>query len=294
MTGNLGMPSSSKGTWQISPSYDLNYLNTLKIGNQIVDDASRQRLTQSILLETGYSITDHLHLSTMFTYVFQSRIIEGESGTNTDFLHGLGDAILLFTYRAGGGIGQKWEMLLGAGPKIPLGRSDMKSKDGITYNADLQPGSGAWDGIFWGLVSRSGILRPSSNLSLRLIYRYTGINKDYLGFTDYGFGNEFQVIAGLSEQILIGTKIFNPSVLVRFRSAGVDSQGGRELPNTGGRWVYIVPGLVYQATPDIHARLAVEMPLYSYLQGVQLTTNFRITAGLYFKIGGTKKSGIIL
>jgi len=288
------MPSSSRGTWQISPSYDLNYLNTLKFGDQIVDDASRQRLTQSILLETGYSFTDHLHLSTMFTYMFQSRIIEGESGTNTDFLYGLGDAIFLLTYRAGGGIGQKWEMLLGAGPKLPLGRSDMKSNDGITYNADLQPGSGAWDGIFWGLVGRSGILRPSSNLSLRLIYRYTGVNMDYLGFTEYGFGNELQVIAGLSEQILIGTIIFNPSVLVRFRYAGVDSQGGRELPNTGGRWVYVVPGLVYQATPGFHARLAAEIPIYSYLQGVQLTTNFRITTGLYFKIGGRKQSGIII
>ena len=45
--------------------------------------------------------------------------------------------------RLGGGTGQPWELLAGAGPKIPLGRSDLASGDGIIYHADLQPGSPA-------------------------------------------------------------------------------------------------------------------------------------------------------
>ena len=292
LTGNLGMPSAISGTWQISPSYDLNYLNTLKTGSMVEEDASRKRITQSLMLEAAYSISDHISVSTLFTYVFQSRIIDQFGTQNRDFLSGVGDAVMLLTFRTGGRENQKWELLLGAGPKIPLGRTNMTNSDGIAFSADLQPGSGAWDAIVWGLLSRQGAFRPSSNLSLRLIYRNTGVNDDFLGFSSYRFGNELQVITGISDQVLLGRGIFNPSMLIRFRTTGPDLLGGNDLPNTGGYWVYLIPGIVYQSSPGFHARLAVEIPLYSYLQGIQLTTDFRLTAGLYFRIKSKKYSYI--
>lgn len=290
LTGNLGMPSAGIGTWQFSPSYDLNYMNTLKQGRQRIRDQSRRRLTQSLLFETGYSISDRLYLSGLFTYVLQTRRVEQFGSVNRDFLHGPGDAVVLLSYRFAGGPGDKWELITGMGPKIPLGKSDMANADGITYNADLQPGSGAWDMIVWGLLSRQGIIRPSTNLSLRMIYRHTGTNPAYLEFTTYQFGNEFQAIAGISEQFLLGRHIFDPSLLMRFRHAGPDLLGGNQLPNTGGQWVYFVPGLVYHPGPDFHMRLAGEIPIYANLQGIQLSTSFRITAGIYFRLAGKRDS----
>ena len=76
LTGNLGMPSAARSTWQFSPSYDLNYLNTLKQGRQTVQDQSLRRLTQSFLFETAYSISNRLYISGLFTYVLQTRRIE--------------------------------------------------------------------------------------------------------------------------------------------------------------------------------------------------------------------------
>jgi hypothetical protein len=206
LTGNLGMPSAAGGTWQFSLSYDLNYLHTLKEGRFSVPDFSRRRTTQSILLETGYSISDRIFISVLFTYVLQTRRIEGFGSVNKDMLHGIGDAVILLSCRLGGGAGQPWELLAGAGPKIPLGRSDLASGDGIIYNADLQPGSGAWDVIAWALFSRQGVIRHSTNISLRTIYRHTGTNDDYLEFSTYRFGKEFQAIAGISDQFLAGKK----------------------------------------------------------------------------------------
>ena len=292
LTGNLGMPSAARGTWQFSPAYDLNYMNTLKQGRETVQDQSRRCLTQSLLFETGYSISDRLYISGLFTYVLQTRRVEQFGSVNTDFLHGIGDAVVLLSYRFAGGPANKWELITGVGPKIPLGRTDMTSADGITYNADLQPGSGAWDIITWGLLSRQGIIRPSTNLSLRMIYRHTGTNANYLEFSTYQFGNEFQAIAGISEQLLAGRHIFDPSLLMRFRTAGPDLLGGNTLPNTGGKWVYIVPGLVYHPSPVFHVRLAGEIPVYANLQGIQLTTSFRITAGIYYRLTGKKSSSI--
>jgi hypothetical protein len=284
LTGNLGMPSAPSGSWQFSLSYDLNYMNTLKEGNLTIDDKSRRRMTQSILLETGYSVSNRFYISGLFTYVFQSRIIEQFGSSNRDFIHGLGDAVVLFSYRLGGELDRKWEFLTGVGPKIPLGKSNMSNPDGITYNADLQPGSGAWDVIAWGLFSRQGIIRPSTNFSLRTIYRLSGVNENYLDYTTNQFGNELQVIAGVSEQFLAGRHLLDPSLLLRFRSTGPDLFGGNELPNTGGKWLYLIPGLVYHPSPVFHIRMAAEIPVYSDLEGIQLTTSFRFTAGIYFRL----------
>ncbi len=292
LTGNLGMPSAASGTWQFSPAYDLNYMNTLKQGSQTIQDQSRRRMTQSLLFETGYSISDRFYISGLFTYVFQTRRIEQFGSINKDFVHGLGDAVVLLSYRLGGEANRKWEFITGLGPKIPMGRSDMSNADRITYNADLQPGSGAWDIIAWGLFSRQAIIRPSTNLSLRMIYRQTGTNDNYLEFSTYRFGNEFQVIAGISEQLLAGRHLFDPSLLLRFRSTGPDHLGGAELPNTGGRWLYLVPGLVYHPSPAFHIRLAGEIPVYANLQGIQLTTSFRLTAGIYYRLTRNKPADI--
>ncbi len=122
--------------------------------------------------------------------------------------------------------------------------------------------------------------------------RMTGTNANYLEFTTYKFGNEFQAIAGISEQLLAGRHIFDPSLLLRFRTAGPDLLGGNQLPNTGGKWIYIVPGLVYHPSPDLHVRLAGEIPVYANLQGIQLTTSFRITAGIYYRLSGKKNSAL--
>jgi hypothetical protein len=78
--------------------------------------------------------------------------------------------------------------------------------------------------------------------------------------------------------------------MLRFRYSGPDYLGGSELTNTGGKWIFLVPGVVWQAAPGFHVRLAAEIPVYSYLKGTQLTTDFRLTAGLYFRIKGRRNS----
>jgi len=289
LTGNLGMPASSSGSWQFSLSYDHNRMSNLLEGSTRVDEDSRSRLTRSVLFESAYSISNRIYLSGLLTYVFQQRTIDYLGGGTTDRISSLGDAVFLLTYRLGGSSMQKWEFLVGAGPKIPLGRSDLRSPVGILYNADMQPGSGAWDAIVWGLLSRSEVIRPTTQLSIRYIYRYTGTNPDYLGSNSYRFGNETQVIAGISDSFLLGSLIVDPSLMLRFRYAEGDISNGFNLPNTGGRWMYLVPGITYNLTPDMHMGISGEIPLYTYLDGIQLSTDFRVRAGIYLRLSGKEK-----
>ena len=71
LSGNIGFEGASKGTVQMEVSYDLNYLATLKTGSEIYEDGTRQRTTQSLLIKSGYSITNWLAFDALFSYVFQ-------------------------------------------------------------------------------------------------------------------------------------------------------------------------------------------------------------------------------
>jgi len=53
LTGNLGMPYATRGSWQFSFSYDYNRMTTLMEGNREILNDSRKRYTHSLLLETA-------------------------------------------------------------------------------------------------------------------------------------------------------------------------------------------------------------------------------------------------
>ncbi len=256
-------------------------LNTLKNETHLLEDDSRQRVTYSLIMTTAYTLTKKLSVEGLFSWVRQERRIR-QNGGFQDFTatSGIGDAILLFrySYLTTG----QWHLTAGLGPKIPLGASDVASDLGITLNADLQPGSGAWDGIFNHRILFSGFGRPSLILSNNIIVRTTGTNDDYLGSQSYQFGNEIQLITGIADQWLLAKQLFNISINTRFRQVEMDKNNQEWLPNTGGSWLFILPALGWLPTPNITISLMSELPLYSRVVGTQLTPNYRFNVGVYY------------
>jgi len=95
LSGNIGFEGSERATLQMELSYDLNYLATLKNGSEVYNDGNRRRLTQSILLKSGYQITNWLAVDALFSYVFQARRIVGHEQSDLVQTNGLGDALLM-------------------------------------------------------------------------------------------------------------------------------------------------------------------------------------------------------
>lgn len=202
-----GLPISAKNTWQLSVSADLNVLQTLKGVAHTLNDNSRQRKTLSLLLKTSYSFTDKFFIEGLLTWVQQQRAIDQAGGfSDFDQTQGAGDAVILvnYNYLSSGRI----KLIGGLGPKIPIGKSDLKDSDGLTLNADLQPGSGAWDAVFFHRIQATDGNRPSRLYSTNFTYRYTSVNKDYLGGQHYRFGNELQILLGIADQFVIGKTRF--------------------------------------------------------------------------------------
>ncbi len=284
LSGNVGFSSFEPQLFQFDLSYDLNYLNSLYNESEVLDDGSRVRTTQSILFKSGYTISKHFATDILFTYVFQQRVIEQFGNVTTDLTSGIGDAVLLFKYlfqdnRYTGINGQ-----LGFGPKLPLAATDRTNDLGFQYSADLQPGSGSWDMFSWMHLSRQSFKRPQRNFNLSFTYRLNGKNRDYLGFSEYQFGNSYQLILGFGDQILLADRPVSFGLSARHRRAFPDKLNGRGLDNTGGSWLYIVPAIGIGITQNTLFSIVPEIPLFSFVEGTQLTTTFRLRAGFYVTI----------
>ena len=284
ISGNLGLPPGNTGTWQFSLAYDINVLKTLMDGRDVLDDQSRERITRSILFQSGYTFSKRFSADLFFSYVKQERTINQFNKTDFTSINGIGDAALLLKYNLSKSSSSKFIFTIAAGPKFPTGRSDFIRDDGIPLNADLQPGSGSWDGIFWGNGIYKFDFRPTFNLSSTAIFTYKGKNNQYLGEQTYQFGNEMQVIFSANDNFLIGKKIIDTSISFRYRKALSDRFNELTMPSTGGQWVFLAPSLAYNFSQKFAANATFEIPIFSEVEGTQLSPTYRLNFGVFFKI----------
>ncbi len=289
ISNSIGLPIENKGAWQFSLSYDYNNLNTLNSGSDRLDDDSRLRVTQSLLFNTGYTITNDLSVELLLTYVNQKREISQFGNVNIDETYGIGDGVLLVKYNINELFSPTSTLRVGAGPKIPIGATDLTNDDGILLNADLQPGSGAWDLIIWSTYLQSFSFRPSATFALTGIYRYTGTNNNYFNnTTTYRFGNEFQGFINYTDQFVVLKTLIYPGLSLKYRQAGKDEIGESSLESTGGKWVSIIPSLDVRISEKLLFISKAEIPLYNYVEGTQLSPTFRFTVGLALTLSKKK------
>lgn len=280
LSNNIGLPLLEKGILQMGVSYDYNNLNTLNDGSEKLDDNNRLRVTHSILLNFGYSITDKLSVEGLFSWVNQRRRILTNNTLSES--SGIGDAILLARYKLLNK--NDWTLSVGGGAKLPTGSTDEKSDIGIVLNADLQPGSNALDAIFLTSISKQFNFRKSLTFSSRLTYRNTGVNKEYQKINNYKFGNETQFFFSVTDQFLLFKSIFRPNLTLKYRSVLNDEINSKEISNTGGQWFFLKPSFSLELMDNISLLSSIELPIYSKVEGIQLTPTYRLNVGVLIQL----------
>jgi hypothetical protein len=143
----------------------------------------------------------------------------------------------------------------------------------------MQPGTGAWDGILWAYVSQGFLPQAPLTIFLTASHRFTGINDRYGSQQrGYKFGNETLVNVGGGYR----TDEVDVSIILRFRHVRADRFGGFEIPNTGGWWLSAQPGVNISTLENLSTRVALHVPLYRNLNGIQLTTTYGVTISLFY------------
>ncbi|MBD3630612.1 transporter [Cyclobacterium sp.] len=291
--GTLGLGTADPKAVQFLFTYDHNVLRDLMDGNALLSDDTRSRLTRSFLMEVNYGIHGRFALTLVLPFVRQERSIR-EYNNQIGFTRaqGLGDMVFLLKYRMLNPLKHpNREWLIGAGPKIPTGRTDFKNNQGLTMVADMQPGSGSLDGMFWSFYQQSKFLTPSMSLLGILTYRASGKNRNYNQTQVYQFGNEFQANLGVNYNLFVHWPM-DVFVFGRYRSQTVDLVDGNTFPGSGGKWVYLIPGLGVHFNPDLSLRAWADFPLYRSLNGSQLTTSYKYSLSLFFNISKKSKAPV--
>lgn len=281
LLGSLETSTALPNHLQITLTYDFNSLKSILAGSRRLNDQIRKRSTHSGLLELTYGMTDNLSVTGLFTYVNQRRAISSSLGTR-DIISslGAGDALILVKYELiSQNLINQTQLAFGAGPKIPLGKSDL-TNNGILLPADIQPGSGSWDFILWGFYGKGFVPTIPLNVFTTISYKINTENKRFASSdAGYKFGNEFVASVGAGYRT---DYVFDYSLSFRFRSTSTDKFDNEKVPNTGGFWIYAIPGLNLKITDQFTTRFTGQIPVYRYLEGTQLTTTYTLSISFYY------------
>lgn len=206
------------------------------------------------------------------------RMQEQRESGRTLHAEGLGDVSLLAHYillNTGDSTGHRWQqtLTLGGGVKLPVGRSDLASADGIRLHPNLQLGSGSTDLLFAAAYT----LRQNAwGWNSDVLFRLNTANAD-----GYHYGN--RVIG--SSRLFYWKNIRQYALLPNagvFLDAGMPNRDhGRVVPQSEGTALFYTLGL------DVYAGrfstgLSLQPPLWQTRETVEYGTRWTVHANFIF------------
>lgn len=268
------------------------------------------RSVQSLSLGYSYGLAKDLTLSARLPFVRRTDIREGHQHDPLDppeihdrgDVSGIGDLSLLAQWRFLNSVDKGTEMALLAGFKAPTGRTNATDKQGETFDAEFQPGTGAWDGMFGFALSQR--LSGGFGLHSNVLYIVTGE-----GVLETRLGDRFLYNLALAYRLFGDTAVpmtqppphshshsHSPTephsvphrhqqqpaldVILELNGEwhGKQVEQGIKDVNSGGNVVLLAPG--FRLTLDNWSAFAsVGVPIVNNLNGIQAESGPRIQAG---------------
>jgi hypothetical protein len=157
------------------------------------------------------------------------------------------------------------------GLKLPTGRTNMANGEGDEAERSLQPGSGTTDllagAIFHQQVASSGAAWFAQVQLQQPLNSHDGFRPGaQLGF-DVGYAHPFtQRLSGLVQV----------NALAKRRDKGANA----EPDDSGGRFLFLSPGLSYKLGERFLVYAYYQQPLYQHVNGVQLTADRAVVVGV--------------
>jgi len=283
----MGMDFLEKNTVLFSAAYDYNILDKEFTGNQESGSSSRSRISQTLLFRVQWAITNKWSVAVSLPYVWRK---ETNSTQLTNFndlqSSGIGDLFtqvnytLFNTNRSG--------LLFSGALKFATGSNNEKNDLDLDLPADMQPGTGSTDYAFGALYQLSHIFGGSFYFNASSTFRINGNGTRFGGKQTFKFGNEFQLIAGFSAEVIFHSSKVVPALTAQYRRTYRDITSDALTPSTGGDWINLIPGVTYEYNQDIQFLFSASIPVYRYLEETQLTTTISYFVQVQYKLKSKK------
>ncbi len=280
--GVLGETTALPHTLEISFHYEyLRSRGKYEGANKIEDPENTKTDWDRMTVSAAYGIVPRLSAAVVFPYVWKekSRYLPPDYDLLLEkAAEGIGDLIFLIrlsplertfvNYR---------EFSIGLGIKAPTGSVDRRAA-GFPILRELQPGTGSWD--YLGSLSFYQGYEPVDFIvgaTYLLTTEHVSSKRD-----NYKFGNQlsYQLTANFHP-----TSRFDISAGFSGIVNGKDRVLGRSINSTGRHQVWFVPGVHFQAIPEVMRLQAFfELPVYQYFNGQQLGSDFNLHFAASFSI----------
>jgi hypothetical protein len=157
------------------------------------------------------------------------------------------------------------------GLKLPTGRTNIANADGEIAERTLQPGTGTTDAII-GAYYHQKLPQWNAAWFAQAQYQHA-LN----GHADFKPGSQFGIDAGFRYGVTdrLGALV-QVNALVKQRDSGAQA----EAEDSGGRFLFISPGLSYAITDTVQIYGFIQKPVYQFVNGVQLTADKSFVVGL--------------
>ncbi|HEX5339880.1 MAG TPA: hypothetical protein VFX47_03280 [Gammaproteobacteria bacterium] len=276
--GSQGMVTGSG--WRVGLRYDLVDQDQMHNGKDVVSIAvpdseeveQRTRNGYTTLgINYGFNRRWSMELQLPWLNRFHTTYAEGDSTLSSSHSDSLSDARLLGRYT---GLSPDMSSGLLFGLKLPTGVRNVTFSTGPAagdaLDRSLQPGSGTTDVLLGA-------------------YHFDNFNAQFGWFTQvmyqhalaahdgYQPGDSFNLNAGLQYYL---NDSFTPQLQINAQVRGHDTDAdpaGHD--NSGGRLLYISPGVTFNLGNGWHGHAFVQFPLYQNVYGLQLTPTHIVSIG---------------
>ncbi|MBR0827502.1 transporter [Bradyrhizobium manausense] len=314
----IGAGTLDQGQFAVSAYVE--YLRLKQLSDQtllanIGNDVHGLQTVESRVLALSYGVTNDLTVSLRLPWVRRTGILEGVQEDPADpatvrdrgDTSGFGDVTVLGQYRFLNDSVRGTQAAVLFGFKAPTGRTNLVDPFGETFEAEFQPGSGSWDGLFGAAFSQR--LTPALSFHANLLAIVTGT-----GTQDTNLGNRLLYNAALSYR-LFGETATEPhshgppdayahaghdhrlatkaqpvaaphkhvalDAILEINGEWHDKQriAGVADPNSGGNTIYVSPGLRV-TVENWSGYVLVGLPVTNNYNGVQATPSWRVLGGV--------------
>lgn len=215
---------------------------------------------------------------------------------------GIGDLSVYGQYRFLNDTASRTEAAVIFGVKAPTGPSNRTSVEGELFEAEFQPGSGSWDGLFGlALTRRSGAWSFDGSVVYSTVSTGTQ-NTDLGDLVFYNASVSYRLMRSTGSQPMFhggeprdavqkheghnrieasakGGTAVDLILELNGEWAGKQSQNGIDDENSGGNTIYLSPGL--RVTHDAwSAYTSFGVPIASNENGLQAEPDWRLNAGV--------------
>lgn len=241
-----------------------------------------ETVNHNLILGADYSFDRHWSLDASLPYIKRrhahlrnpdaAAMAAGEEPEREEWkFSGIGDARLMGRYQTElGGVDIGGHI----GVKLPTGNIDGTNAAGERAERTFQLGTGSTDMIA-GVFVKGRMGETALSWFSQAQWQHAVKTKD-----DFRPGDELRLDLGLRYGI---TEALSANLQINGRIKSRDSGSNAEAGESGGRFLFIAPGLSYYLTPSLEIYGYVQTPLYQRVNGVQLTQDTNFLLGMSYR-----------